>query len=88
MIADGMDAPIYKKKKDFAGLQAADHYAWEQYHFLMQQLIGSNSSVRGSFQALLNAVPKMHVEATRSGLIRLCEAKGIDPRTGVRHGEK
>jgi hypothetical protein len=32
VVDEGGDPPIYRDKKDYAGLQAADHYAWEQFY--------------------------------------------------------
>jgi hypothetical protein len=83
MVDEGEAAPIYKKKKDFAGLQAADQYAWEQYHFLAKHLGKPEVAGRQSFSALLHGIPRLHTHPTRELLIRLCEAKGIDPRTGI-----
>ncbi len=84
MVEEGHDAPIYKKKKDFAGLQAADHYAWEQAFFLKKQLRGQELPARTALTLQLNLIPKLHLAATAPQLIKLCEAKGINPRTATR----
>jgi hypothetical protein len=83
MIDEGQAVPIYRKKSDFAGLQGADHYAWEQYNCLRRRIQGKDD-LRRSFKGLLQAIPKVHTQATREVLINLCHAKNIDPRTGVR----
>jgi hypothetical protein len=82
MIDEGMDAPIYKNKCDFAGLQAADHYAWEQSHFLKEYGYGNASRPGPIIEMMLHTIPKLHVEPTTATLIRLCQMKGIDPKTG------
>jgi hypothetical protein len=84
MIDEGQDLPIYKKKRDFAGLQGADHYAWEQFNFLRRHRPMSEQQARISFQFLLDSIPKSHGIASLDFLVRLCEAKGIDPRTGFK----
>jgi hypothetical protein len=83
--AEGGPDPIYRDKKDFAALQAADHYAWEQFTFLKQESRGQPFLPRGAFKFLLNVIPKLHITVTQAGLINLCHAKHIDPRTGVQH---
>lgn len=80
---EGGDPPIYKCKNGFAGLQAADHYAWEQYYYLKKERLGQHLPVRESFAFLLNMIPKIHRQVTREGLINLCQKKGINPKTGV-----
>lgn len=83
MTTEGLPIPIYKKKKDFAGLQAADQYAWEELFNLKQELYNS-PVLRNSFRLLLESIPSIRIEATMASLIKMCEVKGIDPRTGVR----
>ena len=85
MIDEGMNAPIFKRKEDFAGLQAADHYAWEQAFYLKKELRRTHLPARDPFKALLNTIPKIHSQPTTATLINLCHAKRIDPRTGVHH---
>ena len=84
MVDEGEDPPIYKKKGDFAGLQGADQYAWEQFYFLKGKRQGSDRDVRKPFYFLLESIPKLHTHPSREFLIKLCEAKGIDPRTGIK----
>src|SRR5664280_3924278 len=76
-----------QKKRDFAGLQAADHYAWEQASFLTKYAYSSATKPGPILELVLHAIPKLHLEPTTATLIRLCQAKGIDPRTGVKHGK-
>lgn len=84
MVDEGEDAPIYKKKIDFAGLQGADHYAWEQFNFLRKHKQGLDESARKPFYFLLESIPKLHTYASQEFLVRLCEQKGINPRTGFK----
>jgi len=84
MIDEGWPLPIYKKKQDFAGLQAADQYAWEEFFSLKRELQNQNQRVRNSFKLLLEGIPKIRREITTESLIKLCELKRIDPRTGVK----
>lgn len=84
MVDEGEEIPIYKKKEDFAGLQGADQYAWEQFYFLKKREHGSREDVRMPFYFLLESIPKLHTHPSREFLIKLCEKKGIDPRTGVK----
>ena len=86
MVDEGEPAPIYKKKDDFAGLQGADQYAWEQFNFLRRKRIGAIDVPSISAFFLLESIPKLHTEARLDFLIRLCEAKGIDPKTGIKKG--
>lgn len=84
MIDEGEECPIYKKKLDFAGIEAADMYAWEQTHFLRKYHQNSQIDARHEFKILLHAIPKIHTHAPLEVLINLCHKKGIDPRTGVK----
>jgi hypothetical protein len=79
MADEGELLPIYKKKTDFPGLQAADQYAWEQFNFLRRKQLGTEDMPRKSFYFLLEAIPKLHTSPHLDFLIRLCEAKGIKP---------
>lgn len=83
MRDEGEPVPIFKNKNDFTGLQAADHYAWEQ-SFLLKQHEREEVNLRESFIALLSSIPKLHTATTTATLIDLCHAKGIDPRTGIK----
>jgi hypothetical protein len=80
MIDEGEPCPIYKRKTDFAGLQAADMYAWEQAHFLRRHQINPQVDPRREFGMLLHAVPKIHTHAPVEVLVNLCHAKGIEIR--------
>jgi hypothetical protein len=84
MVDEGLNPPIYRNKKDYAGLQAADQYSWEQYYFLKKESRGQHLPARNTFKFLLNTIPNMHRETSTAGLIQLCQIKGIDPRTGVK----
>jgi len=84
MIDEGWPLPIYKKKQDFAGLQGADQFAWEEFFSLKQESQNQNPIMRTSFKLLLEGIPTIRREITTAALIKLCEFKGIDPRTGVK----
>lgn len=84
MIDEGEAVPVYKNKADFAGLQAADQYAWEQFFALKNRKLGIERDPRSTFYFLLEAIPKLHTSPSLELLIKLCEAKGIDPRTGIK----
>jgi len=87
MVSEGSGVPTYKNKKDFMGLQAADHYAWEQAFFLKKsRRDGTPPPPRLELVLQLNVIPKMHVQVTTGTLIELCHAKGINPATGVKNG--
>jgi hypothetical protein len=88
MVDEGMDHPIYRKKKDFAGLQAADLFSWEEFNFLKRVEQQPDLSARDSLKLLIHAIPKMHVAPDTVSLIKLCEAKGINPATGIRDEKK
>jgi hypothetical protein len=82
MVDEGMNPPIYKK--DFAGLQAVDLFSWEEFNFLKRVRREADLAARDSLKILLHAIPKLHVAPDTASLIRLCEAKGINPMTGIR----
>lgn len=84
MVDEGDNPPIYKNKNDFAGLQGADQYAWEQFSYLKGVQQRGQRNPRLSFSWLLESIPKLHTYPTQALLIKLCENKGIDPRTGFR----
>jgi len=88
MLAEGAPSPIYRKKEQFAGLQAADHYAWEECSFFKKGKRGDEFPMSGRFDALLKSIPRMIIQPTQATLINLCHAKNIDPMTGVQHGKK
>lgn len=74
--------PIYKPKAEFAGLQAADMYAWEQSNCKKKELRGEDLPYRDTFNSLLTSIPKLHGVVTEESLLALCRDKGIDPKTG------
>jgi len=76
--------PIYKPKAEYAGLQAADMYAWEQANCKKKELRGEELPYRDTFNSLLINIPKLHGIVTEKSLLSLCREKGIDPRTGVK----
>jgi hypothetical protein len=82
MAKEGLPLPIYKQKNDFAGLQAADQYAWEQTFALKEHKKGlyRTKEPRDLFGWLLQGIPKLHVHAPLSFLVKLCEEKGIPIR--------
>ena len=83
VLDEGGPEPIFRKKSEYAGLQAADHYAWEQLFYSKKQKTGQHLPARESFKFLLNLIPKVHTEVNREGLIKLCHSKGINPLTGI-----
>jgi hypothetical protein len=86
MMADGDSVPIYKPKDKYAGLQAADLYAWERAAYEKHKMRQPDvPSPRESFHYLIGGIPTMHVQTTAAQLINLCHSRGIDPKTGVRH---
>ncbi len=80
---DGGDPPIYKDKKDYAGLQAADHYAWEQFHYMKKSRTGSYIPAREPLKFLLNLIPCIHAQVTQESILHICHDRGIDPKTGI-----
>jgi hypothetical protein len=81
MRVERMPAPIFKEKKDFPGLQAADHVAWETANYMKKERTGIHQQSSESFSRLL-AIPHLHVEATLASLLELCERKGIPIKRG------
>jgi hypothetical protein len=79
MIVEGQQVPIYKPKKDFCGLQAADLYAWEQFNAFNKHT-REDYAPRESGSRLIWGIPKLTVTTTLDRLIYLCEKKGIKPR--------
>jgi hypothetical protein len=88
MIDEGAAAPIYKDKKDFVGLQAADHYAWERVAMRKQMArLSPAEPPPSAAYAFLGVIPKLHLETTTAHLIHVCHIKGIDARTRVQHAK-
>jgi hypothetical protein len=79
MVDEGRQVPIYKSKKDFCGLQAADFYAWEQFNAFVRHE-REDYIPRESGSRLIWGIPKLTVTTTLDRLIYLCEKKGIKPR--------
>ncbi len=73
MIDEGEAVPIYKDKKDFAGLQGADLYAWEQFNAL-KRFDKPNYVPREPATWLIWGIPKMGCEQ-ESG--NLCILRGF-----------
>jgi hypothetical protein len=88
MVDEGADIPIYKKKQDYAGLQAADHYAWEQAFFLKKELEGRQSPERTDFIAQLHMIPHMHGTHNAESLLRVCQLFGIEAKLRSKHETK
>lgn len=84
VTSEGGDPPIYKNKKDYAGLQGADQCAWEQFYYMKKSRGDEHLPARGSFKFLLNLIPCIHAQVTQESLIHVCEKKGIDPATGIK----
>jgi hypothetical protein len=84
MKREGLPIPVYKKKKDFAGLQMADLYAWEMCNQLKTQEKGSQRAVeyfpRSEMVTLLQAIPRLHTEPTRESILHVRQGKGIRER--------
>ncbi len=83
MVDEEQALPIFKKKSEFAGLQAADYYAWQQFGVLKGIQRDPNYVARDEVSMLIWGIPKLHFRPNLTTLIKVCEAKGIDPRTGV-----
>ncbi len=89
MVDEGMALPIYKKKADFAGLQGADHYAWERnFSLKKQQWTSTQVPLRVPFVMQLAAIPKRHLQSTTAHLINVCHLKGITIRQPGVHGAR
>ena len=68
MIDEGGCADLHSG--DFAGLQAADQYAWEQFNFLRRDHLGINRPYRGShFLFFLESIPQA-AHLAKSGVSR------------------
>jgi hypothetical protein len=79
MRIEGMSAPIFKDKKDFPGLQAADYLAWEMKYQVTADMDGKKPVQRVPLQRLM-AIPHVYIQPKKHELIALCEAKGIMPK--------
>ena len=80
MVGEGMPIPTYKNKKDFAGLQGADHYAWEITNRKKQLDKNMKFEPRPEMVYLLHQIPRLHIEPTQESLINICHERGIKAR--------
>jgi hypothetical protein len=84
MVGENSDLPIFKKKKDFAGLQAIDHYCWEITNRLKAQ--GKENQLACEFEPriqlvyLYESIPKLHIEPTTQTLLSICQERGFKAR--------
>jgi len=82
MRVERMPSPIFKDKKDFPGLQAADHLAWEQANQLKRERkAGTSLPCSESFSRLLG-IPHIHRSTTLGSLLDIAEKKGVPIRRG------
>jgi hypothetical protein len=82
MRVEHMPPPIFKDKKDFPGLQAADHLAWEQGNQLKRERkAGESLPFNESFSRLLS-IPHIHRMTTLATLLDIAEKKGVPIRRG------
>ena len=79
MVDEGQVVPLYQKKTEFSGLQAADMYAWEQFN-AVNRYQRPDYVPRESGGRLIWGIPKMTITTTLERLVNLCEKKGIRPR--------
>jgi hypothetical protein len=84
MAGEGSLAPIYKKKNEFIGLQAADQYAWEIARRLKdeqkEKQLGREFDPRIELRYLYDSIPKLHIEPTEITLAHISQMKGIKAR--------
>ena len=92
MVGEGSDLPIYKKKKDFAGLQAIDHYCWELTNRLKSQEkekeLNREFPPRIELVYLYESIPKLHIEPTTQTLLTICQERGFKARAWKNEQEK
>jgi hypothetical protein len=77
MRVERMPSPVFKDKADFAGLQAADHIAWEAGSHLKREQAARAPVPRTHPFTQQLAIPHLHVQATLENLLEICERKGI-----------
>lgn len=77
MIDEGEAVPIYRSKNDFAGLQGADHYAWEEFNFLKRHTVNELQAATPTLGMLLQSIPKLHTTPTIETLMDICHVKEI-----------
>jgi hypothetical protein len=80
MRDEGANDPIFKNKAEYAGLQAADHYAWEQTFFLKKELQGKQSPERPDFIAQLHMIPHVHGTHDANSFLEVCQLLGIEAK--------
>ncbi len=80
MREEGENDPIFRNSEEYAGLQAADHYAWEQTFFLKRELQGRQSPERADFIAQLHMIPHIHGTHNAASLLDVCRLHGIEAR--------
>jgi len=84
IVSEGMSPPMYKRKEDFAGLQMADHYAWEISNRLKseekEKQLNREFEPRVDLLTLYWSIPRLHIEPTQESLIHISHAKGIKAR--------
>lgn len=81
MRVERAPAPIFRNKKDFAGLQSADQLAWEVAHFKKEKRKNPTFQPSPSFARLL-AVPRLHFESDIGTLLEVCEKNGVPIKRG------
>jgi hypothetical protein len=84
MVGEGSALPIYKKKSDFLGLQAADQYAWEMARRLKdeekEKQLCREFEARNELMFLYYSIPKLHIEPTAESLAFIANERGIKVR--------
>jgi len=77
MRVERMPAPIFRDKKDYAGLQAADHLAWEQGNYTKRLKLAEGIIPVTSTLSKMLAIPHIHHAASLDNLLEICEKKGV-----------
>jgi len=84
MVGEDSALPIYKKKDDFFGLQAADQYAWEIATRLKdeekEKQLNREFDARIELKLLYDAIPHLHIEPTIESLAAVANQRGIPLR--------
>jgi len=88
MREEGENDPIFRNSEEYAGLQAADHYAWEQTFFLKKELQGKQSPERADFIAQLHMIPHVHGTHNADSLLKVCQLNGIEAKLRSKHETK
>jgi hypothetical protein len=82
MRTERMPTPIFKDKKEFPGLQAADHIAWEQGSHMKRELKAGTALPASESFARLLAIPHLHKRTDLGNLLDICEKKGVPIKRG------